>query len=174
MKNLIEKEVKYIEFYKIDKENQKKQNYNKILEDSSNRLLFELSLALKIVETSQKELNYNFFVLGLNILFLFLSKSSNNANINLVLNYFNKNSQFIIQEESKILSETKENIPEKETTTHTALLRKIIEEEEVIGNIIDNLTFLGEKKQSLCNTMVKGGCPRLLLQIFANNGNFAL
>ena len=165
LKNLIEKEVKYIEFYKIDKENQKKQNYNKILEDSSNRLLFELSLALKIVETSQKELNYNFFVLGLNILFLFLSKSSNNANINLVLNYFNKNSQFIIQEESKILSETKENIPEKETTTHTALLRKIIEEEEVIGNIIDNLTFLGEKKQSLCNTMVKGGCPRLLLQI---------
>jgi len=27
------------------------------------------------------------------------------------------------------------------------------------------LTVLGEKKQTLCNTMVKGGCPRLLLQI---------
>ena len=165
LKNLIQKEVKYIEFYKIDKENQKKQNYNKILEESSNRLLFELSLALKIVETSQKELNYNFLVLGLNILFLFLSKSSNNDNINLVLYYFNKNNQFIMQEESKILSETNENIPEKETSTLTALLRKIIEEEEVIGNIIDNLTILGEKKQELCNIMVKGGCPRLLLQI---------
>jgi hypothetical protein len=64
------------------------------------------------------------------------------------LNYFNKNSKFILSEEGKILSETKENIPEKETSTHTALLRKIIEEEDVIGNIIDNLTLLGEKKTS--------------------------
>ena len=165
LKNLIEKEVKYIEFYKIDKENQKKQNFSKVLEESSQRLLFELSLALKIIETSQQELNYKFYVLALNIFFIFLSKSSNCDNINFVLNYFNKNSKFILSEEAKILAETKENIPEKETTTLTALLRKIIEEEEVIGNIIDNLTFLGEKKQDLCNTMVKGGCPRLLLQI---------
>ena len=165
LKNLIEKEVKYIEFYKIDKENQKKANFNKVLEESSQRLLFELSLSLKIVEISQKELNFPIYVAGLNILFLFLSKSSNNYNINILLNYFTKNSDFILSEEAKILSETKENIPEKETTTFTALLRKIIEEEEVIGNIINNLTVLGEKKQTLCNTMVKGGCPRLLLQI---------
>ena len=165
LKNLIEKEVKYIEFYKIDKENQKKSNFNKVLEESSQRLLFELSLSLKIVEISQKELNFPIYVAGLNILFLFLSKSSNNYNINILLNYFTKNSDFILSEEAKILSETKENIPEKETTTFTALLRKIIEEEEVIGNIINNLTVLGEKKQTLCNTMVKGGCPRLLLQI---------
>ena len=103
-------------------------------------------MTLKIVETSQKELNYKFFTSGLNILFLFLSKSSNNDNINLVLNYFNKNSVFIIQESSKIFEEIKENLPEKETTTHIALLRKIIEEEDVIGNIIDNLTILAEKK----------------------------
>ena len=165
LRNLIEKEAKYIEFYKIDKENQKKKNYNEILQESSHRLLFELSLALKIVETSQKELNYKFLTSGLNILFLFLSKSSNNDNINLVLNYLNKNTTFIIQEGPKILEQTKENIPEKETTTHIALLRKIIEEEDVIGNIIDNLTILADKKQTLCNTMVKGGCPRLLLQI---------
>ena len=163
--NLIQKEVKYIEFYKIDKENQKKANYGKVLEESSQRLLFELSLSLKIVDISQKELNLKIYVQGLNILFLFLSKSSNNNNINYILNYFTKNSEFILSEEAKILSESHENIPEKETSTFTSLLRKIIEEEEVIGNIIDNLTFLGEKKQDLCNTMVKGGCPRLLLQI---------
>ena len=163
--NLIQKEVKYIEFYKIDKENQKKANYGKVLEESSQRLLFELSLSLKIVDISQKELNLKIYVQGLNILFLFLSKSSNNNNINYILNYFTKNSEFILSEEAKILSESYENIPEKETSTFTSLLRKIIEEEEVIGNIIDNLTFLGEKKQDLCNTMVKGGCPRLLLQI---------
>ena len=70
-----------------------------------------------------------------------------------------------MSEEAKILSETHQNIPEKMTTTFTALLRKMTEEEDVIGNIIDNLTLLGENKKSLCNTMVKGGCPRLLLQI---------
>lgn len=51
------------------------------------------------------------------------------------------------------------------TTINTVLLRKMIEEDDVIGNIIDNLTILGDNKNSLCNTMVKGGCPRLLLQI---------
>ena len=46
--------------------------------------------------------------------------------------------------------------------THLTLTHN---EENVIGNIIDNLTLLGENKKILCNTMVKGGCPRLLLQI---------
>ena len=116
----------------------------------SKRLLFELSLAIKIAEISQKESNYEIFVLALNILFLFLSKSSDNDNINLVLNYFNINSNYILSEHSKIYEKTKENIPEKLATNHTSLLRKIIEEEDVIGNIIDNLTLLGEKNQALC------------------------
>ena len=165
LQNLIEREVKYIEFYKRDKENQKKPNFNKVLEESSNRLFLEISLAVKIAETSQEKLNYKKYVKALDILFLFLSKSGDNDNINLLLHYFNKNFKFIMAEESKILTETHQNIPEKMTTTNTALLRKLTEEEEVIGNIIDNLTLLGENKKSLCNTMVKGGCPRLLLQI---------
>ena len=165
LQNLLLKEIKYIEFYKIDKENQKKPNYNASLEESSKRLLFEISLAIKIAEISQKESNYEIFVLAINILFLFLSKSSDNDNINLVLNYFNINSNYMLSEHSNIYEKTKENIPEKLATNHTALLRKIIEEEDVIGNIIDNLTLLGEKNQALCNTMVKGGCPRLLLQV---------
>ena len=165
LKNLVEKEVKYIEFYKRDKENQKKPNFNKVLEESSNRLFLETSLAVKIAETSQEKLNYKKYVKALDILFLFLSKSSDNDNINLLLHFFNKNFKFIMSEEGKILSETRENIPEKMTTTNTALLRKMTEEDKVVGNIIDNLTLLGENKKSLCNAMVKGGCPRLLLQI---------
>ena len=165
LKNLVEKEAKYIEFYKRDKENQKKANFKKVLEESSNRLFLELCLALKIAEVSQDRLNYKNYAKALDILFTFLSKSSDNNNINLLLNYFNDNFKFIMAEDPKILSETRENIPEKMTTTNTALLRKMTEEEDVIGNIIDNLTLLGENKKILCNTMVKGGCPRLLLQI---------
>ena len=165
LKNLVEKEVKYIEFYKRDKENQKKPTFKKTLEESSNRLFLENSLAVKIAETSQEKLNYKKYVQALDILFIFLSKSSDNDNINLLLNYFNKNFKFIMAEDGRILAETHQNIPEKMTSTNTALLRKMTEEEDVIGNIIDNLTLLGENKKSLCNTMVKGGCPRLLLQI---------
>ena len=165
LKNLVEKEVKFIEFFKRDKENQKKPTYKKTLEDSSKRLFLEISLAAKIGETSQEKLNYKKYVKSLDILFLFLSKSSDNDNINLLLFYFKKHFKFILSEEQKILSETHDNILEKMTTTSTALLRKMTEEEDVIGNIIDNLTLLGENKKILCNTMVKGGCPRLLLQI---------
>ena len=165
LKNLIEKEAKYIEFYKRDKENQKKPNFKKTLEESSNRLYLELALALKIAEVSQDKLNYKNYVKALDVLFLFLSKSSDNDNINLLLNFFNENFKFIVSEDPKIISETRTNIPEKMTTTNTALLRKMTEEEDVIGNIIDNLTLLGENNKTLCNTMVKGGCPRLLLQI---------
>ena len=165
LKNLVEKEVKHIEFYKRDKENQKKPNFNKVLEESSNRIFLEISLAVKIAETSQERLNYKKYVKALDILFTFLSKSSDNDNINLLLYYLNKNFKFIMAEEAKILTETHQNIPEKMTTTNTALLRKMTEEEDVIGNIIDNLTLLGDNKKSLCNAMVKGGCPRLLLQI---------
>ena len=165
LKNLVEKEVKYIEFYKRDKENQKKPNFNKVLEESSNRLFLETSLAVKIAETSQEKLNYKKYVKALDVLFTFLSKSSDNDNINLLLHYFNKNFKFIMSEDARILNETHENIPEKMTTTLTALLRKMTEEDKVVGNIIDDLTLLAENKKSLCNTMVKGGCPRLLLQI---------
>ena len=165
LKNLLEKEIKYIEFFKRDKENQKKPNFNKVLEDTSNRLFLEISLAAKIAETSQEKLNHKKFVKALDILFLFLSKSSDIENINMLLHFFKQHFKFILSEEPKILSETHQNIPEKMTTTDTALLRKMTEEEDVIGNIIDNLTLLGENKKSLCNTMVKGGCPRLLLQI---------
>ena len=165
LKNLVEKEVKYIEFYKRDKENQKKPTFNKTLEESSNRLFLEVFLGVKIAETSQEKLNYKKYVQSLDVLFTFLSKSSDIENINLLLDYFNKNFKFIMAEEGRILAETKENVPEKMTTTLTALLRKMTEEDKVVGNIIDNLILLAENTKSLCNTMVKGGCPRLLLQI---------
>ena len=70
LKNLLEKEIKYIEFFKRDKENQKKPNFNKVLEDTSNRLFLEISLAAKIAETSQEKLNHKTFVQALDILFL--------------------------------------------------------------------------------------------------------
>ena len=165
LKNLVEKEVKYIEFYKRDKENQKKPNYKKVIDETSNRIFLEMALATKIAESSQEKLNYKKYVKALDTILLFLSKSSDNDNINLLLAYLNKNNQFMISEEGKILGETRYNVPEKVATTSTALLRKMVEEEDVIGNIIDNLTLLAENKKSLCNVMVKGGCPRLLFQI---------
>ena len=52
-----------------------------------------------------------------------------------------------------------------------ALLRKLIEEDDIIYSIISNLTILAEKNVMLCNNMVKAGCPRLLLQIIETSPN---
>ena len=46
LKHLIEKEVKFVEFYKRD--NQKIENYVKNLEEVSSRVFIELALYLKI------------------------------------------------------------------------------------------------------------------------------
>ena len=46
LKHLIEKEVKFVEFYKRD--NQKIENYAKNLEEVSSRVFIELALYLKI------------------------------------------------------------------------------------------------------------------------------
>ena len=102
---------------------------------------------------------------------MFLSKSSDTENIKRVLKTFNNDSKFIIECENRILLESKENISEKVVNVNIALLRKLIENDEIIGDIIKTLINYGEQKSSLCNIMVKGGIPRLLLQIMETTPN---
>ena len=51
----------------------------------------------------------------------------------------------ISKEELNFIIRKNKNILEKETTKFTALLRKIIENEEFIWNIINNFTILVKK-----------------------------
>ena len=168
---LIEREVKFIEFYKRDKQNQKNPNYKDIVESSTQRLSYELALCQKINELSISKERYSLTSKSFDILLMFLSKSSDTENLKRVLKTFNDNSKFIIECESRILLESKENITEKVINVNIALLRKLVENDEIIGDIIKTLINYGEQKSSLCNIMVKGGVPRLLLQIMETTPN---
>ena len=171
LKHLIEKEVKFVEFYKRDKNNQKSENYAKNLEEVSSRVFIELALDLKLCYVSQQNLKYIQHGKALDILFLFLSKSTDNENIKMLLYFFKEIFKFLLDNERNIKLETKEYITEKLTNISTGVLRKLIEEEDVVGVIIDNLTMLAEARKHLCNTMVKAGLPRLLFQVMETSPN---
>ena len=76
-----------------------------------------------------------------------------------------------MQKINNIKLQNNENVSEKMTSVDVALLRKLIEEDDVISPIIENLTLLAENNILLCNNMVKAGCPRLLLQIIETSPN---
>ena len=61
LKNLLEKEIKYIEFFKRDKSNEKNPEFNNIVESTSSRMFLELFLNLKINEISQQKMNYEIY-----------------------------------------------------------------------------------------------------------------
>ena len=173
LKNLLEKEIRYIEFFKRDKTNEKNPEYKNIIESTSSRMNLELLLNLRINEISQQKLNYEIYAKNLDLMFLFLTKSTDKKNIKLLLNHLKTNYFFILDNEKNIILQNKENVSEKLTSVDVALLRKLIEEDDIINSIINNLIILAENNIVLCNNMVKAGCPRLLLQIIETSPNEA-
>ena len=173
LKELLAKEIRYIEFFKRDKTNEKNPDFKNIIDNTSSRMNLELSLNIKINEISQQKLNYEYYSATLDILFLFLTKSLDKKNIKYLLNHLNKNYNFILDNESNIKLEGNENVSEKMVTVDVSLLRKLIEEDDIIDSIINNLIILAENNILLCNNMVKAGCPRLLLQIIESSPNEA-
>ena len=146
LKHLLEKEIKYIEFFKRDKTNEKNPDFKNIIDSTSSRMYLELFLNLKINEISQQKLNYEIYANNLDIIFLFLTKSGDKKNIIFLLNHLKNNYSFILDNENNIKLQNKENVSEKMTSVDVALLRKLIEEDDVISPIIDNsfaLFFLG-------------------------------
>ena len=173
LRELLTKEIRYIEFFKRDKTNEKNPDFKNIVDNASSRMNLELSLNLKINEISQQKLNYEYYSTNLDILFLFLTKSLDKKNIKYLLNHLNNNYNFILDNESNIKLEGNENVSEKMVNVDVSLLRKLIEEDDVIDSIIHSLIILAENNILLCNNMVKAGCPRLLLQIIESSPNEA-
>ena len=171
LKNLLEKEIRFIEFFKRDKTNEKNPDFKNIIESTSSRIYLELSLNIKINEISQQKLNYEIYSKNLDIIFLFLTKSLDKKNIHFILNHLKKNYFFISDNEKNIKLQNKENISEKMINVDASLLRKLIEEDDIIYPIIKNLTILAENNILLCNNIIKVGCPRLLLQIIETSPN---
>ena len=133
----------------------------------------ELVLNFKISEISEQKFNLKNYSKNLELIFLFLTKSLDKKNIKFLLFNFKSNYSFIMNNEEKIILANNEKPSEKITSVDVSLLRKLIEEDDVIDSILDNLILLAESNIILCNNMVKAGCPRLLLQIIETSPNEA-
>ena len=171
IRNLMAKELSFIEFYKRDKINQKHKDFPEILNLSSQRLKYQIGLTQKINEISLKNEKFNTSSKSFDNLLFFNSKSSDTNNIPFVLSHFNKNINTILDKEKFFTLETNEKLSEKIVTVDSNLLRKLIEEDSILPKIIQHLTLFAENKKDICNNMVKAGVPRLLLQIMETTPN---
>ena len=171
LKKLLEKEIKYIEIFKRDKSKEKNQDFNSIIENTSSRIITELNLNLKIGKISQQKNNLEIYVRTLDIIFLSLTKLSDKRIIKYLLNNLKSNYSFIIENETNIKLPDNENIIEKIMNVNITLLRKMLEEDDIIFSTLNNLIDLSEKNTLYSNNLVKSGCPRFLLQIIETSPN---
>jgi hypothetical protein len=211
IKALIKKEVSFIENYKKDNLNEQKKNekYHDELKASAKRIKLQSSV-LQIISSecmsahedqvkddSQKaiknNINLNHLKTLLKTFMEFFEKSSDEENINSILEHIKKNTQFYLTYEhdlniseietnnknaafSKFQQKTNNNkfeetIIEKLTSNLISLLRKNIDHPEISKNIMKILQGITKKKPAICDLLVKAGCPRLLMTILENSQN---
>ena len=171
LKSLLEKEVKYIEFFKIEKSKEKTNDFYTILKNFSSRMLLELNLNIKINELSKQKGNIELYVKTLDIILTYLSKSTDKINKENLLNYFKLNYEYIIDSEKNKLFPDNINLIEKIIIINLSIFKKMIEEDDIISSILNNLIYLSKKNISYCNNMVKEGCIKLLLQVIESSLN---
>ena len=171
LKSLLEKEIKHIEFFKKDKTNEKIPDFYTILEHTSSRILLELNLNIKHTKISQQKNNFEILVKTLEIIFNSLNKSTDKRNTKYLLNNLKLNYSYIIDNESNIKLPNNENIVEKIINMKISLIKKLIEEDDIIFILLNNLIYLVQKNSSFNNYIIKAGCPRLLLQIIESSLN---
>jgi hypothetical protein len=208
---LIKKEVSYIENYKKDNLNEQKKNekYHDELKASKKRIKLQSGL-LQLISSecmsahdeqakddSQKALknnsNLNHLKILLKTFMEFFEKSSDEENINIMLEHIKNNIQFFLTYEHDLNSseveinnknsaftkfQTKgnnnkfeETIIEKLTSNLISLLRKNIDNPEISKNIMKILQEITKKKPAICDLLVKAGCPRLIMTILENTQN---
>ena len=171
LKALIEKEIKHIEFFKKDKTNEKNPDFYTILEKTSSRILSELNLDLKLCKISQRKNNFEIYIKTLDIIFISLSKSTDKKNTKYLLNNLKSNYSYIISNESNIKLPNNENIIQKIINVKISLLKKMVEEDDIVFTLLNNLLYLAQKNNNYCNHIIKAGAVRLLLQIIESSPN---
>ena len=171
LKTLVEKEIKHIEFYKKDKTNEKNPDFYIILENTSSRILSELNLDLKLSKISQKKNNFEIYIKTLDIIFSTLTKSTDKKNTKYLLNNLKSDYSYIITNESNIKLPNNENIIQKIINVKISLLKKMVEEDDIVFTLLNNLLYLAQKNNNYCNHIIKAGAVRLLLQIIENSPN---
>ncbi|MCQ2815881.1 MAG: hypothetical protein MJ252_01320 [archaeon] len=184
---LIKKEVKWIEDFKRDSSNEKKENFPDIVMASHDRLDEYLGLLKKMDDETIKQANAastpeekkkyaqkykEIFATDCEV----FDKSTDSKNIGQVVNQIKKNFPFIMANEAELKGPRPIDPKPTEKVVNSLLkcFRNNITDEELDDDIIKGLIAIVTQQPSTCNTLVKGGCPRLLLQVTENTTNKVL
>jgi len=181
IRDLIIKEINFIENYK--RENAKDKNineYKEICNNSTKMLKLGLTALRKIEDGAiinyskneeEKYINILKQIISLNI--EIIDKSTDVENLISHLKQLRKNASFLNQNEQKIKL-MGSSVIEKYLNSLINLLRKNINEDLCFA-IIDTFIILSSYNKEIYNLLVRSGCPKLILQFLelTNNNKLA-
>ena len=169
LRELIKKEINFIEGFKRLKANETNPKFKEICDASNKRLHMQLGVLQKIEDEAlkkYKELNDSKFKkLIMDIIELnaeIINKSTDSLNLIDHLSQLRNNVPFIRSNEKELIDDKKKTPTENYITVLVKSLVKSLHDEDLCDGIIKTLIALCNKKPTLCNLLVKLGCPRLL------------
>ena len=178
LRDLIRKEISFIESFKRLKSNENNPKYKDICEASNRRLKMQLGTLRKLedqgIDKFCKTKGDNYKKLLQNIIDLnseIISKSTDGLNLIDHLVQLRNNIAFLRNNEEEFIDEKNKTPSEIYISSLMKLLNKSLNDENLCDYIIKTLISLVNKKPNLSNLLVKSGCPRLLLQIMEKTQN---
>ena len=181
LRDLIKKEISFIEGFKRLKSNENNPKYKEICDASNKRLQLHLGTLRKLEDQGidkygkTKEDKYNKLLKDIiNLNSEVITKSSDSPNLIEHLNQLKNNVAFLRDNENELADEKGTLPSETYVNSLMKLLSKSINDEDLCDAIIKTLIAFANKKPGICNTLVKSGCPRLLLQIMDKTQNKTL
>ena len=178
LRDLIKKEINFIEGFKRLKSNENNPKYNEICDASNKRLQLHLGTLRKLEDQgidkygNTKEEKYNKLLKDIiNLNSEVITKSTDSPNLIEHLNQLKNNVGFLRDNESDLVDEKGVIPSELYVNSLMKLLNKSLNDEDLCDSIIKTLIALANKRPGICNSLVKAGCPRLLLRIMDKTQN---
>ena len=178
LKDLIKKEMNFIESFKRLKSNENNPKYKDICDASNKRLKLELGTLRKLEDQGidkfgkTKDNKYkNLLKDIIDVNADIINKSSDTQNLMEHLDQLRNNVAFLRDNEKELSDDKNKSPSETYINSLMKLLNKAINDEDLSDSIIKTLIAFANKKPNICNLLVKAGCPRMLLQILDKTQN---
>ena len=178
LRDLIRKEINFIESFKRLKSNENNPKYKEICDGSKNRLQLQLGTLRKLedqgIDKYGKTKDDKYKNLLKDIISLnseVINKSTDSPNLIEHLDQLRNNVGFLRDNEKELVDDKNKPPSEIYINSLMKLLNKSLNDEDLCDGIIKTLIAFANKKPGICNSLVKAGCPRLLLQIMDKTQN---
>ena len=178
LKDLIKKEIAFIEGFKRLKANENNPKYKEICDASNKRLHLQLGTLRRLEDQGIDKFNKtnqdNYKTLLKDITDLnseVINKSTDSPNLIEHLAQLRHNVGFIKEHEKELTNDPVKTASDIYITNLMGLLRKALNNEDLCDSVVKTLIAFANKRPMICNSLVKSGCPRLLLQIMDGTQN---